>query len=220
MVLLAPSAAPILPDPLPNNLSAPSETTDEPPDTEQAPDDELLIQAPPLPGPTFDPSVLESETARAQFTRNLTAVTAVLAGMGLRAAAERHHLAPSTLARLVQRAKQFGQQAGLPYGTYRRDRAIRPEFQELLRKLYITPLRPTVTAVYEDVRLKQLAEALSAQDGTVVCLPTYRQVWSYLTDIAHEASVSAARSGLKHPPRERMSPASFVLSITAPALIC
>lgn len=220
LVLLAPSAAPLLPDPLPNNLSAPSEAADALPDTELPSDDELLIQAPPLPGPTFDPSVLESETARAQFTRNLTAVTAVLAGMGLRAAAERHDLAPSTLSRLVHRAKQFGQKACLPYGTYQRDRALRPEFQELLRKLYVTPLRPTVTAVYEDVRLKQLAEALSAQKGTVVCLPTYRQVWCYLTAIAHEASVSVTRSGLKHPPRERVSPASFVLSITAPALIC
>lgn len=220
LVLLAPSAAPILPDPLPTTLSALPEASDEPPDTELLSDDELLMQAPPLPGPTFDPSVLESDSTRAQFARNLTAVTDVLAGMGLRTAAERHDLAPSTLSRLVQRAKQFGQKACLPYGTYRRDRALRPEFQELLRKLYVTPLRPTMTAVYEDVRLKQLAEALSAQEGTLVCLPTYRQVWSYLTAIAHEASVSAARAGLKHPPRERLSPASFVLSITAPALIC
>jgi hypothetical protein len=27
-------------------------------------------------------------------------------------------------------------------------------------------------------------------------------------------------SGLKHPPRERMSPKSFILSIASPALIC
>jgi hypothetical protein len=124
------------------------------------------------------------------------------------------------LSRLVQRAKQFGQKACVPYRTYHRDRALRPEFQELLRKLYVTPLRPTITAVYEDVRLKHLAEELSAQEGAVVCLPTYRQVWSYLTAIAHEAPVNVARSGMKHPPRERLSPASFILSITAPALIC
>jgi hypothetical protein len=129
-------------------------------------------------------------------------------------------MAPSTLSRLVQRAKRFGQKACVLYGTYQRDRALRPEFQELLRKLYTNPLRPTIMAVYEDVRLKHLAEELSAREDAVVRLPTYRQVWSYLTAIAHEAPVSVARSGMKHPPRERLSPVSFILSITAPALIC
>jgi transposase len=220
LVLLAPSVAPILPDPLPSSLSMPPASPEEPPDTELLPDEVPLIQAPLLPGPTFDPSVLENDLARAQFARNLAAVTDVLTGMGLRAAAARYELAPSTLTRLVQRAKQLGQKACVPYRTYQRDRALRPEFQELLRKLYTNPLRPTITAVYEDVRLKHLAEELSAQEGTVVCLPTYRQVWSYLTAIVQEAPVSVARAGLKHPPRDRQSPTSFILSITAPALIC
>ncbi len=220
LVLLAPSALPILPELLPTSLITPPTAPEEPPATTLHPDEEPLVEGPLLPEPTFDPSVLENDTTRAQFARNLAAVTDVLAGMGLRAAAERHEMAPSTLSRLVQRAKQFGQKACVPYRTYHRDRALRPEFQELLRKLYVTPLRPTITAVYEDVRLKHLAEELSAQEGAVVCLPTYRQVWSYLTAIAHEAPVNVARSGMKHPPRERLSPASFILSITAPALIC
>jgi hypothetical protein len=46
------------------------------------------------------------------------------------------------------------------------------------------------------------------------------QVQYFLKEIAQEAPVTEARSGLKHPPRERMSPQSFVLSIAYPAHIC
>ncbi len=81
-------------------------------------------------------------------------------------------------------------------------------------------MRPTVMAVYEDIRLKRLAEELSEREGKLVQLPTYRQVWSFLREISKEAKVTEARSGLKHPPHERMSSRSFVLSISSPGLIC
>jgi hypothetical protein len=127
---------------------------------------------------------------------------------------------PFTLARLVERVRQFGQIACVPHATYHRDRALRPEFRELLRQLYTDPIRPTLTAVYEDVRLRQLADQLGEREGTRVAPPTYRQVRSFLGEIARETAVSDARSGLTHLPPERRSSASFVLSIPYPAAIC
>jgi hypothetical protein len=50
--------------------------------------------------------------------------------------------------------------------------------------------------------------------------PTYRQVQHFLKGISQETSIVEARSGLKHPPRERMSAESFVLSIAYPGHIC
>ena len=82
-------------------------------------------------------------------------------------------MAPSTLSRLVQRAKELGQIACVPHRAYHRDRALHPAFQELIRKLYMPSMRPTVMAVYEDVRLKRLAEELSEREGTLVQAPTY-----------------------------------------------
>ncbi|HCJ36664.1 MAG TPA: hypothetical protein DHV65_20525 [Ktedonobacter sp.] len=114
----------------------------------------------------------------------------------------------------------LGQIACVPHGAYHREPALRPEFQELLRKLYTSRQRPSLMAVYEDARLKRLAEALSASEGKLVQGPTYRQVQYFLKGIAHEAKVAEARSGLKHPPPERISPQSYVLSIPSPALIC
>jgi hypothetical protein len=97
---------------------------------------------------------------------------------------------------------------------------LHPEFQQLLRKLYTHRMRPTMMAVAEDVRLKRLAAELSEREGRLIKTPTYRQVQYFLKEIAQEAPVTEARSGLKHPPRERMSPQSFVLSIAYPAHIC
>lgn len=45
-------------------------------------------------------------------------------------------------------------------------------------------------------------------------------MWSFLKEISKEVKVTEARSGLKHPPHERMSAQSFVLAISSPALIC
>ncbi len=75
-------------------------------------------------------------------------------------------------------------------------------------------------AVYEDVRLQHLAEQLSEQEKRLVKTPSYKQVRSFLKGIEQEDEVRRARSGLKHPPTERLSPSSFVLSIPYPAQIC
>lgn len=220
LALLDPSALPILPDPLPSSLEA----TEEGHEAIHLPDQDgdgvvLDVQAL-IPGPTFDPSVLATTEEQARFHRNLAAVTAILTGGKLEQVAKEHHMAVSTLWRLVHRTKELGQMACVPYATYHRDRKLRPEFQHLIRKLYTHPKRPTVMEVYEDVRLKHLAEDLSKREGTLVLTPTYWQVWSFLKTISQEAKVVDARSGLKHAPRARTSPHSFVLSIAAPALIC
>ncbi len=219
LALLDPSLPPILPDPLPGSLE---ETVDEsqPPrlfEPGEAPPLELEAT---IPGPTFDASTLQDAGLRARFHRNLAAVSARLGGAPRRQVAQAYGMHPFTLARLEQRVEQFGQIACVPHATYHRDRDLRPEFQQLLRKLYMHPIRPTVMAVYEDVRLQHLADKLSEQEKTRVLTPTYKQVRSFLKGIAQEADVVKARSGLKHPPPERLSPSSFVLSIPYPASIC
>jgi hypothetical protein len=97
---------------------------------------------------------------------------------------------------------------------------LHPEFQKLIRKLYTHPLRPTIKAIHESIKLKDLAEELSKREGIPVLVPSYRQVTYFIESISLEKVVIDARSGLKHPPKDRMSPTSFVLSIPFPALIC
>ena len=218
LALLAPGIPPILPDPLPHALEetgvvdiASSEGLDE---------DLVLDPLVGIPGPTFDASVLATAEEQARFHRNLAAVTAVLAGMSGRSVAQAHGMAVSALSRLVRRTKELGQIACVPYATYHRDRTLHPEFQQLIRKLYTQPLRPTIMAVYEDAQLKHLAEELSSREGKPIPVPSYHQIWDFAKALAEVPNVADARSGLKHPPRERMSPTSFVLSIASPALIC
>jgi transposase len=220
LALLHPQAPPLLPDPLPSSLEEETEPAlvsvqSDVEDGDAQPFDQGVI-----PGPTFDASVLKTAEHQARLHRNLAAVTEVLTGGKLPQVASKYEMTVSVLGRLVQRTKAFGQLACVPYATYHRERELRPEFQQLMRKLYTHPMRPTIMAVYEDVHLKRLAEDLSKREGTLVKTPTYRQVRSFLQDIAQEAQVASARSGLKYPPKERMSPHSFVLSIPFPALIC
>lgn len=219
LALLAPGSPPILPDPLPSRLESAEDDNTPPPFPQEGGESPLELQGV-IPGPTFDASTLADADDRSRFYRNLQAVTAVLTGESRRQVAQQHGMHPFALARLEKRVRQFGQIACVPYKTYHRDRQLRAEFQELLRKLYIHPLRPTVTAVQEDERLQKLAEKLSEQEGTTVLTPTYRQVWTFLREIDQESQVAEVRSGLKHPPHERMSSHSFVLSIPYPALIC
>jgi hypothetical protein len=219
LVLLDPSAAPILPDPLPPSLMPTSQggrdLTAAPSSAGPPPERRGGIL-----GPTFDASTLAGAEERERFHRNLAAVQAVLAGEPRRRVAKRYEMHPFTLARLERGVEQFGQLACVPRATYHRERKFRPEFEPLLRQLYSHPIRPSVMAVYEDVRIAQLADRLSAQEGTRVSPPSYRQVWSFLQAIRDESPVSEARSGLKHPPSERSSASSFVLSIPFPAFIC
>ncbi len=152
---LDPHAPPIRPDPLPSSLEA---TEPEPALLlgDEKEEDEVLDLHDGIPGPTFDASVLASAEQQALFHRNLAAVQAVLAGRGTRGVAEAYGMAPSPLSRLARRAKELGQIACVPYATYRRERVLRVEFQHLIRKLYIHPLRPSAMAVYEDEQLAKL----------------------------------------------------------------
>ena len=219
LALLDPSLPSILPDPLPQALEPAKDGSPLAMQDLESPD--LPIQAQgSIPGATFDASTLENAEHRDRFHRNLAAVQARLSGEPRRLVAQHYGMHPFTLARLEQRVQQFGQIACVPHATYHRDRALRPEFQQLLRKLYTHPIRPTIMAVYEDVQLKLLADQLSEREKTRVLMPTYKQVRSFLKEIAQEKEVINARSGLKHPPPERLSPSSFVLSIPYPAQIC
>lgn len=219
LAFLDPALPPILPDPLPSSIVV-QDKSNEVPHGEEERQYQILDLPALLPGPTFDASVLETPERRAHFHRNLNAVLDVLSGKSQGSVAQVYGMAPATLCRLVKRAKEFGQIACVPHGTYQRSRDFHPDFEPLIRKLYSHPLRPTVKAVQEDVRLKQLAMALSEREGKLVLVPTYWQIYCFTKILHQEAPVLAARSGLKHPPRERMSPQSFVLSIPFPAYIC
>jgi hypothetical protein len=222
LALLDPDAPPILPNPLPNLLAALPDPEDT--DSIDFTDDEAEAtsgaEEAQIPGPAFDPESLESKEAKAAFNRKYAAVREVLAGGVLRSVAGNYDMAPSMLSYLVKQAREHGQVAFVSHKTYQRDRKLRPEFQEIIRELYTHPIRPSVMAIYEHVRLKDKAEELTRQEGKLVLGPTYYQVWSYTASIQNESKVVQARSGLKHPPHERMSPYSFVLSIRAPGLIC
>src|SRR5947209_6464586 len=218
LALLEPGSPPILPDPLPSSLE---DVTFDSPSPESSSEGDLVLDPRiGIPGPTFDASVLATTQEQVRFNRNLAAVTAVLAGMGVSKVAHAYDMGTSTLSRLVRRTKALGQIACVPHGTYHRERALHPELQQLIRKLYTQPIRPSVMAVYEDVQLKQLARELSEREHQQIPAPTYKQVWKFLKAIAHEVPLGEARSGLKHFPHERMSPKSFVLSIASPALVC
>lgn len=216
--LLDPDNLPILPDPLPSILEQDDQSTELP--MEPLDEKPSCVQSGIIPGPTFDASTLESDEERDRFYRNLAAVTAVLAGEPRRQIAKQYQIHPFALARLEQRVQQFGQLACVPHAIYHRDRALRPEFQALLRKLYTLPIRPTMMAVYEDAQIQQLADTLSEQENMLVKRPSYKQVRSFLKGIAQEPSVIAARVGTKHHQPARTSASSFVLSIPYPAHLC
>lgn len=218
LAFLDPAFPPILPDPLPSSVVSQPESNESVCLEERQ---QLILELPQtLPGPTFDASVLETPELRSHFHRNLNAVMDVLGGKSQGQVARSYGMASATLCRLVKRAREFGQIACVPHGTYQRDRDFHPDFGPVIRKLYCHPLRPTVKAIQENVQLKQLATMLSEREGKAVLVPTYWQIYCFTKTLHQEAPVLAARSGLKHSPRERMSPQSFVLSIPFPAYIC
>ena len=210
LALLSPEIPSLLPDPLPNALEESRE------DTSADDEDIALDQLISIPGPTFDASVLRTAAQQKLFHRNLAAVTAVLTGTRVGQVAHVYGMGVSTLSRLVRRTKQFGQMACVPYGTYHRDRILHPELQQLIRTLYTQPHRPTAMAIYEDVQLKHMADALSEREHKEIAPPTYRQVQHFIKQITSEPTVMDARSGFKHLPHERTSASSFVLSIASP----
>jgi len=216
LALLAPDLDPITPNPLPlspapgTSLAARCDPADAP----------ALEDVPPYPGPTIDAAQIASPDDRAAFLRNLRAVNAVTARESVRAVARQHGMGRDNLGRLVRRAHRMGQVALVPYRSYARARALRPEFQILIKKLYTRPIRPTVTAVAEDPALRRLAEKLAREEGRPTTPPSYWQVYRYLAAIQHEPAVASTRSGLAHPPRPPSSTRSYALSIPAPAQQC
>jgi hypothetical protein len=218
LALLDPTAPPILPDPLPSSLEA--DEKDEHPSIATAVNDVPLEVGSVIPGPTIDTSDMEEEE-RKKFNNKLIAATRVLSGESLRQAAEDCSMTAPTLSRLVKRVVELGQIACVSYGVYQRETQLRPEFKELIRKLYTQPLRPTIKAIHESLELKDLADKLTTKlGGDPVLVPSYRQVTYYIESISKEKGVIEARSGLKHPPRDKMSPYSYTLSIPFPAEEC
>jgi transposase len=215
LAFLDPAIPPLLPDPLPSELEMPAPDDRGPEPFED--EDVALDHRVGIPGPTFDASSLATTERQAHFHRNLTAVSAVLSGMRVRRVAQASGMGVSSLARLVRRTRELGQIACVPYATYHRARTVHPDLQQLIRQIYTQPIRPTVRAVAEDVRLKQLAAALSEREDRPIPPPSYGQVYDLIQAIA-EAPVVAARSGLKHAPSERMSPKARLRCEPSPRL--
>ncbi len=217
LALLDPSEPPILPDPLPSSLEA-DEQDEQPPPANDGSDVPLEVESV-IPGPTIDTSDME-EGERKKFNNKLTAATRVLSGESIRQVAKDCSMSAPTLSRLTKRIAEIGQIACVSYGVYHREPQLRPEFQELIRKIYTQPLRPTIKAIHESIELKDLADKLTKQDKDPVLVPSYRQVWYCIESISKEKEVTEARSGLKHLPRDKMSPYSYTLSIPFPAEEC
>ena len=116
LICLSPDSAPILPDPLPSELT--DSVTVSPQEVEEDGDQRASLLS------TFDDSTLEGPV-RERFLRNLRAVEAVLAGSSIVDVARDTQIARSTLSRLVQRTRTLGVLACVPYATYSREREIR-----------------------------------------------------------------------------------------------
>jgi transposase len=209
LALLPPDALPIVPDALPDTLPYLSVAVEPP-----APPSPSTV----IPGPPFDASSLE-DTKRERYLRNLRAVEAVLAGAQVSETAKSSQMASSTLSRLVQRTRELGAIACVPYGSRTRKVAFHPAFQECIRRLYLLPTRLTIAAIHEHTEMRALAKRLSGETGETVALPSYDQVRKEVHRLKCQPQLVAMREGAKALPRERQSPNSFALSIPAPALL-
>jgi len=207
---LSPDAPVLVPSPLPDTLLPEPETTRVV---------AVSLTPPPLiSGPTFDASTLP-EPQRAQFHRNLRAVEQVLAGATQSSVAEKEGIPRSTLSRLVSRTRERGQIACVPHGSYRRATSLHPAFASCIRRLFGLPTRLTMTAIREHTEMQQVAARLSKETGTLVKLPSYKQVRTAVQHLKMDPDLVAMREGAKSVARPRESAESFVLSIPAPALL-
>jgi transposase len=209
LALLPPDAPVLVPSPLPDTLLP-----------EPVPEVATISRTPPtlIPGPTFDASTLPSPQ-REQFHRSLRAVEQVLAGATQSSVAEKEGIPRSTLSRLVSRTRQRGQIACVPHGSYRRATTLHPAFQECIRRLFLLPIRLSMTAIREHTEMQQVAARLSKETGTTVKLPSYKQVRTAVQHLKMDPELVAMREGAKSVARPRESAESFVLSIPAPALL-
>ncbi len=208
LICLASDAPPILPDPLPSELS--ESVTVLPEETLEEGDKPVNLSS------TFDDSILEAPV-REHFLRNLRAVEAVLVGATVVDAAREHQIARWTLSRLVQRTRTLGVLACVPHGTYSRERDLHPAFQEVIRRLYLLPTKLSMTAITEHADLKRAAKRVQEDTGTPILLPSYCQVRDYVQVLKQQPQVRRVREQIPGPLRDRQSPRSFALSIPAPA---
>jgi transposase len=208
LICLASDAPPILPDPLPSELSSSVTVLSE--EVLEEGDKPVNLSS------TFDDSTLEAPV-RERFLRNLRAVEAVLAGATVGEAARESQIARSTLSRLVQRTRTRGVLACVPHGTYSRERDLHPAFQEVIRRLYLLPTKLSITAITEHADLKRAAKRLQEDTGTPIPLPSYCQVRDYVQVLKQQPEARRLREQMPGPLRDRQSPRSFALSIPAPA---
>ncbi len=208
LICLASDAPPILPDPLPSELS--ESVTVLPEEALEEGDKPVNLSS------TFDDSTLEAPV-RERFLRNLRAVEAVLAGATVVDAARESQIARSTLSRLVQRTRTLGVLACVPHGTYSRERDLHPAFQEVIRRLYLLPTKLSMTAIAEHADLKRAATRIQEDTGVPISLPSYHQVRDYVQVLKQQPQVRRLREQMPGPLRDRQSPRSFALSIPAPA---
>jgi transposase len=167
---------------------------------------------------TVDASALP-EALQEQFHRNLRAVELVLAGASQTSVAKESGISRSTLSRLVQRTRQMGQVACIPYGSYMRQAALHPAFQECIRRLFLLPTRLSMTAIHKHTEMRQVAARLADAAGQTIKLPSYDQVRREVHRLKEDPELVAVREGAKSLPRLRDSPHSFALSIPSPALL-
>jgi len=208
LICLPSDSMPILPDPLPSELSESRAGLSEEEKDESDQQENRLT--------TFDDSTLEGPM-RERFLRNVRAVEQVLAGSSMLEVAQETQIARSTLARLVQRARTLGVRACVPYATYSREREMHPAFQEVIRRLYLLPTKLSLTAMHEHADLVRAAKRVQEDTGSAPALPSYKQVRSFVSALKQEPQILRAREQLRSSVRARQSPRSFVLSIPAPA---
>jgi len=208
LICLSPDAPPILPDPLPSELS--ESMTVLPEAIEEESDQHASLLS------TFDDSILQGPQ-RVRFLRNVRAVEAVLAGASVVETARETQIARSTLSRLVLRTRTLGVLACVPHATYSRERELHPAFQEVIRRLFLLPTKLSMTAIAEHAELKRAAKRVQQDTGAAISLPSYRQVHDYIQVLKQEPQVLRVREQLPGPLRDRQSPRSFALSIPAPA---
>lgn len=214
LLCLAPDTPPILPEPLPSELTC-DDRQEEVRSFSEAEAREQDESAPESLS-TFDDSMLD-EKQRTLFLRNVRAVEAVLNGATLRETAEAEGMGRSTLGRLVPRTIEVGQVACVPSATSHRAPELHPAFQQTIRLLSSRPTKLSIQAITEHLEIKQVDSRLQRDTGMAIPLPSYHQVRSFISQLQLEPKGREARGGEKGPRRERQSPLSFALSIPAPA---
>ena len=244
LALQDPTRDPILPDPLPHSLQWVEAGTAQPVTQtktlsvgqsrnafDSSVDDEsdlLLVASSELPGLPIDPAELP-ETVRDRYERNRGAVFDVLHGAQIRATAAKYRIGKSELSRLARRAREHGEDALIGHAVHKSTPQLRPEFAKLIRELHNSKQQLSMAAIHEHPKMKKLHDTLEKKEGRTVKFPSPRQVQLEIERYERskkkpqstpEDSKDQDRQTQLHPPRNRMSPYSYVLSIAGPAQVC